>query len=323
MNRSLISWLFKLAVSATLLALVFNALPLSDLIGALGRADPFLVLVAYITMPPVLYMGAVQFWVLTKAQGMSQSVRQILTVNLATQFYGLFLPGSLAGGAIRWYKLARPEGKRAESLAVILFNRMVEVAVAVGLGLAFWLADPLARDEDWVLALFGVLALALVVGYVMLFGTNNISLRIAVRFKPRGILATPWDKLIKALQSCGRFGGLGAGRVTAVVGLTLASHLLSVLSMVLLARALSLDVSAATLGWIRSVSTLLMMLPISWLGLGVREGSFLLLLAPFGVPAGSAVALSLLMFVRGILGGVSGGLLEAWAFFSVQRRNTA
>lgn len=323
MNRSLISWLFKLVVSATLLALVFNALPFSDLIGALGRADPFLVLVAYLTTPPVLYLGAVQFWLLTRAQGMSQSVRQILTVNLATQFYGLFLPGSLAGGAIRWYKLARPEGKRAESLAVILFNRQVEVTVVVGLGLAFWLADPLARDKGWVLVLFGALLFASVIGYFVFFGASNISLRVALMFNPRGILAKPWEKLVKTLRSAGRFGGLGAARVTAVIGLILASQLISILSLVLLARALSLDISVASLGWIRSVSMLFMMLPVSWLGLGVREGSFLLLLAPYGVPAGSAVALSLLVFVRGILGGATGGLVEAWTFLSMQRRNTA
>ena len=68
---------------------------------------------------------------------------------------------------------------------------------------------------------------------------------------------------------------------------------------------------------------LVLMLPISWSGLGVREGSLILLLRPYGVAPEDAVALSLLVFLRGTLGAICGGLLQARSFFLSSRNGEA
>jgi glycosyltransferase 2 family protein len=52
------------------------------------------------------------------------------------------------------------------------------------------------------------------------------------------------------------------------------------------------------------------MLPLSVSGFGLREGSLIFMLGPYGVPASAAVALSLLFFSRRLALGGLGLLFE-------------
>jgi hypothetical protein len=52
------------------------------------------------------------------------------------------------------------------------------------------------------------------------------------------------------------------------------------------------------------------MLPISVSGFGVREGTLIALLAPYGVGGTAAVAFSLLLYSRNLLLALVGGVLE-------------
>ena len=65
-----------------------------------------------------------------------------------------------------------------------------------------------------------------------------------------------------------------------------------------------------SIGWIRAVVQAVTNLPISISGFGLREGGLILLLEPFGVAGATAVALSFLMFGRGLLLGAIGAALE-------------
>ena len=63
--------------------------------------------------------------------------------------------------------------------------------------------------------------------------------------------------------------------------------------------------------WVRSALLLAGFLPISLLGLGVREGILMILLGPYGIPGTAAVAAGLLLLTRPLVLGITGGLLEA------------
>jgi uncharacterized membrane protein YbhN (UPF0104 family) len=70
-------------------------------------------------------------------------------------------------------------------------------------------------------------------------------------------------------------------------------------------------VSVVSLAWIRSGMMLAAMLPVSFAGLGLREGASVFLLEMFGVSPQLAVAFSLLAFASTVLAvGLVGGLAE-------------
>ena len=64
----------------------------------------------------------------------------------------------------------------------------------------------------------------------------------------------------------------------------------------LIARAMGLDVSWSYLAVVVPLVALLTLLPVSINGMGLREVGLVVLLGPVGVPAASAVTLSLLSF---------------------------
>jgi hypothetical protein len=74
--------------------------------------------------------------------------------------------------------------------------------------------------------------------------------------------------------------------------------------------ALDLHISFLTIGWIRVVMHALLMLPISLAGIGVREGSLVVLLQEYAVLPNEAVALAFLLFVVTLLSNSTGGLFE-------------
>jgi hypothetical protein len=78
-----------------------------------------------------------------------------------------------------------------------------------------------------------------------------------------------------------------------------------------LTRKRDIDISFINLGWIRSFLLLLLMLPISFSGIGVREGSLVVMLQDYSILPEEAVALSLLLFARIVFWGLVGGVIEA------------
>ena len=82
----------------------------------------------------------------------------------------------------------------------------------------------------------------------------------------------------------------------------------------LLAMALNINISFINIGWVRSVIIIFTTLPISFSGVGLREGGFIVLLGTYGVPGEEALALAFLVFATVLFLAGIGGLIEAWKF---------
>ena len=136
----------KILISASLLALILNVVPLEGVPAALGAASWDLVVLSIPVMGFAHYAKSVQLFVMTRHQKITLSPLRIFAVTLITRFYGLFLPGVLAGGAIRWYHFAREDNKPAQALAVVILNRVLETSMLICLGLCFWFLDRNAAE---------------------------------------------------------------------------------------------------------------------------------------------------------------------------------
>ena len=97
---------------------------------------------------------------------------------------------------------------------------------------------------------------------------------------------------------------------------------LGVVGYCLLAAALNIRVSFITLGWVRSLITLLQMLPISLAGLGVREASSVWVLGKYGVPEAQALGLGLTQFALLVCICMLGGLFELWDLVEARRERS-
>ena len=126
----------KIILSLIILTYLFTIIPIQKIWISIQSAEIIFILLGLILASPISYLSAFETQYLTKIQGMSLSVFEILKIQLATSFYGLFLPGTLSGGAVKWYKLSK-HGKKSSAAAVVVFNRFLELLIIILLGIFF------------------------------------------------------------------------------------------------------------------------------------------------------------------------------------------
>jgi len=312
--RKQLRFALKLLISAGLLAYVLSDIPLEQLGSILRYTNPWLFLASLVLAPCMIYLTATQTRVLTELQGLSLTTVQIFAVTFATAFYGLLLPGALVGGAIRWYKFSQQDKKPAEALAAIAFGRLLNTLVLAAVGLVCWALDAEARRSLMNGAILATVMVGFLGGYVLFFRRRFAEALVSLLERQSLIPGLLRAKLAKLLRAAGQFQSLSAPVVLRMSAVFAVYHVLGIFSFYLLARALALELTFNNIGWIRTYIVLIAALPISFLGLGVREGALILLLQAYGIPATAAVAYSFLILARTLFTALIGGAIELAQF---------
>jgi uncharacterized protein (TIRG00374 family) len=304
----------KVSISGSLLFYILLITPLSQIFETLARATPSFVLFAFALFGLERYIMAFQLKRIADSLGLGLSTAQVFRINFITSFYELFLPGSVVTGAIRWYKLSQLSKMKIPTLAAIGINRLVHLVVIILIGVACWMIGTKPKDTVLTGILFFFLLVAFLIVYSLFmndrfFGYVLNRVEWATKLFIPVSLQNPILKLTNALN---KFHDLSFMAKLEIFGLQLCAGLLAILGWFLLAQALMLPVSPITLAWIRSLITMLVVLPIHVAGLGIREGSLMVLLPMFGVTLDEALALSFLLFFMRICWGIIGGIFEGW-----------
>jgi hypothetical protein len=184
--------------------------------------------------------------------------------------------------------------------------------VLVLLGLALWTIEMPSGPGR----LVGYLLVAMAAGLLSIhfIARSAAASRFAERVLTMRGFAKLQGKVLDKLLTVGRTMGdsyrLFGNTIYPIILLALTRHILGIVSFWLVAMALDLHISFLTIGWIRVVMHALLMLPISLAGIGVREGSLVVLLQEYAVLPNEAVALAFLLFVVTLLSNSTGGLFE-------------
>jgi len=321
-ERARWSRIFKAGVTLALLYLIFTRVPFGTVLHSIRNADPKPFALACLAGIASVSFAAMRTRRLTDRQGMTLSARILFEISLATSFYGVFLPGFLSGGVFRWHRISRHDGNAMGAVAVVVMNRFLQTTATATSGVAFFALAvsaraPIAAGATLVLILAGLLA---AMGVLV---NERISLRIDGWLDRRERIPEAIRGRIRKLTlAFRRYRGMPLRDAARIAGCLLAEEGIGIASYVLVARSVGIAVPFADLGLVRSCIGIITTLPISIGGFGIREGSLIVLLAPYGVAAKTAVAFSLLTFARGLVYASVGGILEAKnAFFSGDRKS--
>ena len=309
--RRVIKILFLIA----LFIAFFYIVPVRDVYRALISAQPLYVGLGLILAFPVMFLGAVQLKLLIRRLGISLGVFQIWGINLSIKFYMLFMPNAFVGSGLRWYRFAQPDGKPAEALAAVGFNRILDTFLVGVIGFGFWFLSGYHTIQKGgivlILLIFGTAA----IWYIF----TRVSLPLYEWFKARFIhdvqnkflqrLINSTERLLLAVSTFADFS-LWELLLVIIVGIT--RNLINVLSTVFLAMSVGIMLSYIDMGWIQSIVSLTALLPFSiGEGLGYREVSLVAILSTFGIGTDLALAFSFIIFIRSIMLGLVGGVVEA------------
>lgn len=280
--------LIKTAASALLLVLLVLFADLGKVLAAVAGFS-------WVWMAPVLGLIAVsvavsawKWGVLLRAQGLSVAPGRLFGAYSTALFFNNFLPSSIGGDGVRILLLGKETGNTPAVSASVVVERALATASLglLGLGAGFLSARP----HTLALLLLGTVAVAGLALTVLLIsgwlpakvrsGTGKIS-RFLVTFSdsaatlrkaPRALAVSFFLSLV--FQA---FVAWVTGSVAAGLGLPFAG--------------------IADIVFITSAASVLAMVPLGLNGYGLREGAFIVLLAPYGVPAAAALTVSVLFAV--------------------------
>ena len=302
---------------------LFWVVPFEQVIAAILKADVRFFLIGLLFSFVSTLLNAAELIPLLRKQAIQHRIDQVLVINLAVKFYSLFMPSSIVGSGLRWYRLSQPNGKTAEALAAMAFFRMLETFLNISMGVSFLVLS--GQDVGQTNSAWFWLA---IIGIVLLwFAVTRWSLPVYGWFKARwGRLwerpALKWllRALEKFLRAVAGYSDMPSGGLALAILAGVISLLPGAVSNLFVARSIGIDLPFLTIGWIYAVVILAAQLPFAFAGgLGVREITLVAVMPLVGVNAELALAFSFLLFVRGVIISLVGGILEAIRIFLKRR----
>lgn len=311
-------------VKVVFLVLLFTALfwlvPVEKIIRALLTVNPGYFILGVLLSVLTTFLTSVTLTVLVRKQKINLGVFQVFAIALATKFYTQFVQGSIVGGGYKWYRLSQPDGKPTEAFAALAFFRLLETFLMVIFGLVFWLLSSDSsgpNQENW--GMQGIwLGAAFLASLLFWFIVVRFSVPLYEWFKKRtenmklnqlgGAILKLLNKLLAATIV---YADMSVRELVLAISAGLLSVFVGVLSNWLIARSLEIQISYLDIGWIYAVINLGSQIPfVPAGGLGLREVTLVSLLPLFGIGTDLALAFSFLLFARGIINALIGGLVE-------------
>ena len=226
-------------------------------------------------------------------------------------FFNQALPSNLGGEAVRIWLLYRQDGVLKRAFGSVFLDR---VTALVGLAILVLLTFPLAAQfiaDTTILAVLVFLIVSIFIGLIAFLWLDRF---IALFFR---ILPTRLYHSIVSLAEDSRVVMAPRHYGPHVLGLSIANQILMVVVMYALARGLSIEIEISMLLVLVPPVILASLLPISFAGWGVREGTMIAMLGTVGVPPESALVLSVAFGLLTLIIALPGAFL--W-LFSVNRK---
>lgn len=307
-----IKYPLKIGITLGILFLIFVKIDIKKLTDHFIEVQIAPFVIALLLHYIVRYFSALQNYIICERQGLNLPVRRIFAINLVSNFYALFLPGDIAGGGIRWYKYSKESKRRAGALAAILWGRIVDYTVIVIIGLVAFLIKNPFQDQRIIEISIAFLVTLLFFQVIVIVKKCWNSIEHLTKITVNKVIRVNKvrNAMYSVLHSFASFQELNQGDMVKIYLITIISNMIGIFVFLFLAISANIDLSVYDIAWIRTVSILIMVIPVTISGLGLREGIIIFLLGLYEIPQEHALIYSLTIFFRLVVVAISGGIIE-------------
>ncbi len=239
------------------------------------------------------------------------STWRVLASRFSGFFYQFFLPGGTGGFAVRWYKINRHAQAPAQVLIAMLYDRIL-LAFSFTLigGLALLLDFPFRSNP---------LAHAALIAYTIVFSTYAVMFWAVIDFRffklvaalpLPGFIRRHLAKLEPTVRTATEFP---IGLKLLLLGGATTQVILRCIGLALIMKAIGFSLPWLTTIWIRCLVFCVMLIPISFSGLGTRDVLLVTILEPYGVEPEMAIVVATLMFGVFVFFAMLGGIVELFS----------
>jgi len=301
-------WLLALKVlfSVALLAFLFSRIPLASLAGVLRQASVPMLAAAFGLLVASNILGAWQWDQLLEAVGIRIPFWKVCAYYHVGLFFNNFLPANIGGDIARIADAARHDTTTATAFSTVLMDRLVGTVALAGLAVVTTLPAihhfhlGLAYAALVAFFLFSVAVIWAVFHPRLLPALERLLARIGLAsFKPH------LDDLAARLADFRDQRGL----IVRLISLAAFVQVARIGVHMLVARALGLSIPAAYFFLFVPLLAVIVSLPISLNGIGVREGAGVVLFGLVGVGRAQAFALQFTTYLVAVAVSLLGGLV--------------
>ncbi len=294
----------KIGVSLGLLLLLVWKIGWRETWETLRQADSRYLLAAWSLYLFSMVLRAYRWQVLLRIQRLEAPLSRLTSLYFIGTFFNTVLPTGFGGDMVRMYELSKDSRHGTESVSTVLVDRLcgfvvLFVMASVALLFSYRLIPPLVG-----VAIVAITVLTLL--GVWLAANDGVWARLARLLLLGSLLNRPRVQEFRA--------SIAAYRTWAITKALLASLAFNILLMVFnyaVALALGVRISPWYFLVFIPIISFLLTLPVSFSGLGVREGGYVLLFGQAGVPHSLALGMSLCVYFMAVATGLIGGLLYA------------
>lgn len=301
-----LSPLVRLLFAAFSVAVLFYFVPFRDTVAALREMDPRWFATALLTQFAIRAAGTIRMQLISASQGIRLSLGKLYQILLASHYYSMILPGPLIGGGASWIKYRQHGAGTHAAAATVVLNRAIGIGMKIILGICAWFLDRFSE----------VPTLGLACGLATMLAFATVIL-LPVSRKPAAQQETPGRgvrRFIRAmLYRAALLGHIPRMGKLTILASALVQDLLGTFAILGFGYAVGAQTNFLEVVWLRAALSLMLMLPLTVAGLGVREASLVGLSALIGVDAVTAVSWSFAILAGTLLVAAVGGLVEARA----------
>jgi len=295
----LVKNLFKIAVSFVFLFYIAHKLEWRIIKHTLTQINVF----AYILSTLIVLISPIflakKYRLFIKKTSLTLSTARLMVIDYISHFYALFLPSALGPEAVRWYKITKDREGKSFFLAATIFERLIFLMILLAFGTL-----PLFLNSENMQIVMLRKRIAPLLGVSFLF----LSIGLFFFFMPQ-----LKNRFLEIMTS--RFPALKNSKIhqffmdfeikqqidhiiAPILILSLLWQLFFLARIYFLFLSLNLPLGFMEAAWMGSLVLLLQALPVSFAGIGVREGAYAYLFTLFEIAPEKGVLIGVLFFIQ-------------------------
>jgi len=292
-------WLFRVGVSAALVGWLFSRFGLRGILASFQDLSLLFWVGAALLYLAAQVLSSIRWFILSKVLSFPGRWWRYLVFYFVGMYFNLFLPTSVGGDVLKIHFLSKDGGKRLKAAYSVVGDRLFGVLTMVLLGAGAVALSPKVLPGHFAAVLWiggsgllcGLLFLPIVYRIV-----NNLWPMLADRL--RGALVL-WKRPRAIIE---------------VLGLSFCLQALGMVAVAVLGKGIGLKIPLIFYFASLPLINIATAIPVSFSGIGVREGSFVYFLGIKGVAPEQALCLGILFFSVQVAASLLGGAAYALGF---------
>lgn len=294
-NKKSIVFLLKACISISLLTFLLINIDWQAVIQSLKNANIFLLLIAVLLNIVERFQLTYKWNLLIKVRGIIVAFGRLFWINSIGSFLGLFLPSSLGTDVVRGYYLMKNNSEKSVSISSVFVDRVLGMFSLLLLGVVsvFFAGDLISKYniQTYVIVVF----LSAVISFY-LFQKEQAAIlleKLLRKIKQKKII----ENGLKMHASILEYKKYPKTLLISFV-ITLLVQVTRVLTYYFVALSFNIHISVIYYFLFVPIIMIVIMIPISIGGLGVKEGTFVAFFTLAGMSVNDAVIIS---FINSLL----------------------